>query len=75
MKEIKQAMNDQESKESIHQLTVHLEEHKNQTATELAQLQTSLTTTLDNITHQLQDVQRDVKRLLGPYTCGGTGGW
>ena len=102
-----------------------LQEHKQQTAAELAQLQTSLNTTqssleaasskLDlltsataqlstghqqilanisdvecvdteessqlhqnlqnNLTHQLQDIQRDVTNILGPYTCGGTGGW
>ena len=29
----------------------------------------------NNLTHQLQDIQRDVTNILGPYTCGGTGGW
>lgn len=64
MKEIKNTMNYQESyiasvNESISRLTAKLEEHKNQTATELAQLQTSLTTThssLDNLSHQLNDI-------------------
>ena len=30
---------------------------------------------LSNLTHQLQDIQRNVTYILGPYTCGGTGGW
>ena len=29
----------------------------------------------NNLTHQLQDIQRNVTYILGPYTCGGTGGW
>ena len=76
MKDIKSALNYQEANltsfnETIRQLTANLDEHKNQTAAELAQLQTSLT----NITHQLNDIHEDVAYILGPYTCGGTGGW
>ena len=29
----------------------------------------------NNLTHQLQSIQRNVSYILGPYTCGGTGGW
>ena len=78
MKEIKNTMNNfleanlTNFNESLHQLTAHLEEHKNQTAVELAQLQTFL---MDNLTHQLNDIERDITYILGPYTCGGTGGW
>ena len=28
-----------------------------------------------NLTHQLESIQRNVSYILGPYTCGGTGGW
>ena len=49
--------------DSVSNLSMCLQEHKQQTAAELAQLQTSL-----------QDIQRNVN-ILGPYTCGGTGGW
>ena len=50
--------------DSVSNLSMCLQEHKQQTAAELAQLQTSL-----------QDIQRNVTNILGPYTCGGTGGW
>ena len=57
MKDIKSALNYQEANltsfnDSINQLTAHLEEHKNQTAAELVQLQTtqsSLTQNLDSL--------------------------
>ena len=49
---------------------------------DLSSLNDSLTTytqqvnaKLSNLTHQLQDIQRNVTYILGPYTCGGTGGW
>ena len=29
----------------------------------------------NNLTHQLKNIQRNVSYILGPYTCGGTGGW
>jgi len=29
----------------------------------------------NNLTHQLQDIQRDVTYILRPHTCGGKGGW
>ena len=29
----------------------------------------------DNVTHQLKKIQDDVTNILGPYTCGRTGGW
>ena len=29
----------------------------------------------NNLTHQLQDMQRNVTYILGPHTYGGTGGW
>ena len=72
--------------DSVSNLSMCLQEHKQQTAAELAQLQTSLQSSLtthtqqvnaklSNHTHQLQDIQRDVTNILGPYTCGGTGGW
>ena len=35
----------------------------------------SLNDSVSNLTHQLQDIQRNVTNILGPYTCGGTGGW
>ena len=56
---------------------MHLKEHKNQTAAELAQLQTTTQSSLDNLTHQLNDIHEDVTYILGAYTytCGGTGGW
>ena len=46
----------------------------------MAQLQTSLNTTqfsLDNLTHQLNDIHKNVNYILEAYTytCGGTGGW
>ena len=72
--------------DSVSNLSMCLQEHKQQTAAELAQLQTSLQSSLtthtqqvnaklSNLTHQLQDMQRNVTYILGPYTCGGTGGW
>ena len=72
--------------DSVSNLSMCLQEHKQQTAAELAQLQTSLQSSLtthtqqvnaklSNLTHQLQDIQRNVTNILGPYTCGGTGGW
>ena len=62
MKEIKNTMNYQESyiasvNESISRLTAKLEEHKNQTATELAHLQTSLNTSLDSLNKSLSNHQ------------------
>ena len=76
MKDIKSAMNYQEAnltsfKELLHQLTAHNEEHKNQTAAELAQLQTFLNTTqsiLDNLTHYIE-------QLAVYHICGCTKGW
>ena len=73
MKEIKNTMNNflqtnlTNFNESLHQLTAQLEEHKSRTAVELAQLQTSLT-------HQLNDIS-DYIEQLPVYICGGTGGW
>ena len=72
--------------DSVSNLSMCLQEHKQQTAAELAQLQTSLQSSLtthtqqvnaklSNHTHQLQDIQRNVTNILGPHTCGGTGGW
>ena len=29
----------------------------------------------NDLTHQLNNIQSGVKTILGPYTCGGTGGW
>ena len=29
----------------------------------------------NNLTHQLESIQSGMSTLLGPYTCGGTGGW
>ena len=78
MKEIKNTMNFLEANltnfnESIHQLTTQLEEHKNQTAIELAQLQTFL---VDNLTHQLNGINGCIDHeRLPEYTCEGTGGW
>ena len=54
---------------------MHLQEHKKQTAAELAQLQTSLQSSVSNLTHQLETIQSYASRLHGPHTCGGTGGW
>ena len=72
--------------DSVSNLSMCLQEHKQQTAAELAQLQTSLQSSLtthtqqvnaklNNHTRQLEDMQRDVTNILGPHTCGGTGGW
>ena len=52
MKEIKSAINYQEAnltffKDTLHQLSAQLKEHKNKTADNLAQLQTSITATLN----------------------------
>ena len=29
----------------------------------------------NNLTHQLESIQSGLDTLIGPYTCGGTGGW
>ena len=77
--------------DSVSNLSMCLQEHKQQTAAELAQLQTSLQSSLtthtqqvnaklNNLTHQLETIGGKVNTLYdqkfrGPYSCGGTGGW
>ena len=90
MKDIKSTMNYQESNltsfnDSIHQLTTRLDQlqtkmeslnaslSEHQLKTE--QLQTTIQILQNNLTHQLDDIENDVTYILGPYTCGGTGGW
>ena len=73
--------------DSVSNLSMHVQEHKQQTAAELAQLQSNIldvecvdaeqTLQLqqhfqDNITRQLEAIADGV---YAPYTCGGTGGW
>ena len=71
--------------DSVSNLSMCLQEHKQQTAAELAQLQTSLQSSLtthtqqvnaklNNHTHQLETIQNYVEQLP-VHTCGGTGGW
>ena len=54
--------------ESVSEINTCLQEHKKYVAGELEDLQ-------DNVTHQLKKIQNDDKNIIGPYTCGGTGGW
>ena len=61
--------------DSVSNLSMHLQEHKQQTAAELVQLQTSLQSSVSNLTHQLETIQSYASRLHGPHTCGGTTGW
>ena len=64
--------------ESVSEINTCLQEHRTKTETELADLQTSLNSAHskgDNLTDQLEKIQDDVTNILGPYTCGGTGGW
>ena len=56
-------------------LTASLSEHQTQTEDNLDQLQTSTQKLQNNLTHQLNGIHEDVISILGPYTCGGTGGW
>ena len=90
MKEIKNTMNNflqtniTNFNESLHRLSAQFEEHKNQTAAELAQLQTLFDISVDhysNLTHQLKDIKDNIEELPvctcsdESYTCGGTEGW
>ena len=74
--------------DSVSNLSMCLQEHKQQTAAELAQLQTSLQSSLtthtqqvnaklNNHTHQLETIQQYLESdpNLPVHTCGGTGGW
>ena len=73
--------------DSVSNLSMCLQEHKQQTAAELAQLQTSLQSSLtnhtqqvnaklNNHTHQLETIGGKVCTLYDQrFTCGGTGGW
>ena len=54
--------------ESVSEINTCLQQHKKHVAGELEDLQ-------DNVTHQLEKIQNDVTKIIGPYTCGGTGGW
>ena len=54
--------------DSVSNLSMCLHEHKKHVAGELNDLQ-------DNITHQLEKIQNAVTNIIGPYTCGGAGGW
>ena len=69
-------------------LDTTLSQHKQQTAAELAQLQTSLQSSLtthtqqvnaklNNLTHQLETIQQYLESdpNLPVHVCGGTGGW
>ena len=65
MKEIKNTMNNflqvnlTNFNESLHQLSAQLEEHKNQTAAELAQLQTSINSTQSSLDIKLENLATD----------------
>ena len=64
--------------ENVSEINTCLQEHKKKTEIELADLQTSLNSAHskgDNLTDQLEKIQDDVTNILGPYSCGGTGGW
>ena len=77
MKEIKNTMNNflqvnlTNFNESLHQLSAQLEEHKNQTAAELAQLQTSIHSTqssLDKLANDFYEHQSEIKDQLQTNT-------
>ena len=60
---------------SVSSLSGDLEEHKNQTTSELADLQTSLQSSINSTL--CQKVEEIKNTIISPpvHTCGGTGGW
>ena len=67
--------------DSVSNLSMSLQEHKQQTVAELAQLQTSLNTTQSSLGSKidsLSSLREDLSSLtptVPTHTCGGTGGW
>ena len=60
---------------SVSSLSGDLEEHKNQTTFEVADLQTSLQSSINSTLCQKVKEIKDTIISLPVHTCGGTGGW
>ena len=60
---------------SVSSLSGDLEEHKNQTTSELADLQTSLQSSINSTLCQKVEEIKVTINSLPVHTCGGTGGW
>ena len=60
---------------SVSSLSGDFEEHKNETTSELADLQSSLQSSINSTLCQKVEEIRDTIIPLPVHTCGGTGGW